>query len=122
MRKFIVNVDGKSYDVEIEEVSGNSAPAQVAPRREEPKPEVKKEEKPAPAASKNGEPVKAPMPGLILNLSVANGSTVKKGDKILVLEAMKMENDIVATADGVVTYAVKKGDNVESGAVLAFIA
>ena len=61
------------------------------------------------------------MPGTVLSLAVANGATVKKGDKILVLEAMKMENDINANADGVVTFAVKKGDSVETGSDLAVI-
>ena len=61
------------------------------------------------------------MPGLVLKLAVANGATVKKGDKIVVLEAMKMENDIVAPVAGVITFAVKTGDNVETGARLASI-
>ena len=62
------------------------------------------------------------MPGLVLKLVVSDGTSVKKGDKILVLEAMKMENDIVASADGVITFTVKQGDNVESGTRLAVIA
>ncbi len=65
--------------------------------------------------------VKAPMPGLVLKFSVENGATVKKGDKVIVLEAMKMENDIVASADGTITFLVKAGDNVVSGADLACI-
>ena len=132
MRRFVVNVNGKAYDVEIEEVAAGAA-APVA----QPKPVVAPVAQPAPApvaapvaqpapapvaAPAGGTEVKAPMPGLILNLAVANGAAVKKGDKILVLEAMKMENDIVANADGVVTFTVKKGDNVESGATLAVIA
>jgi len=120
MRRFVVNVNGKAYDVEIEEVAAG-ATAPVA----QPKPVVAPVAQPVPApvaAPAGGTEVKAPMPGLILNLAVANGAAVKKGDKILVLEAMKMENDIVANADGVVTFTVKKGDNVESGATLAVIA
>ena len=61
------------------------------------------------------------MPGLILGLAHKDGDTVKKNDKIIVLEAMKMENDINAPADGTITYAVKKGDNVDTGAILAYI-
>ena len=128
MRKFVVNVNGKAYDVEIEEVAGGAvAAAPVAKPVVAPAPVAAPVAKPAPApapvaAPAGGSEVKAPMPGLILNLAVANGAAVKKGDKILVLEAMKMENDIVANADGVVTFTVKKGDNVESGATLAVIA
>ena len=77
---------------------------------------------PAKAAPAGGTPVDSPMPGLILKLVLSDGATVKRGDKIVVLEAMKMENDIVANADGVITYTVRQGDNVESGTRLAVIA
>ncbi len=119
MRKFNVKVNGKSYDVEVDEIGGStpSAPAAsaasaVAPA---PAPEVKS------AAVGEGTPVKSPMPGLILSLAHADGDSVKENEKILVLEAMKMENDINATLSGKITYAVKKGDNVDTGAVLAYI-
>ncbi|MFR6640526.1 MAG: biotin/lipoyl-containing protein [Christensenellales bacterium] len=59
--------------------------------------------------------------GTVLKLAVADGATVKKGEKILVLEAMKMENDINASADGVVTFMVKAGESVETGTKLAVI-
>lgn len=114
MRKFNVTVNGKSYSVEVEEEGVSaSAPVVSAPAA-------------APVAAPKAAPaggslVKAPMPGLVLKLNVANGATVKKGDKIIVLEAMKMENDIVASADGVITFLVKQGDNVNSGADLASI-
>lgn len=118
MRKFNVNVNGKSFVVEVEETSAGtpvsapvSAPAAAAP--------VVAAAASTPAAG--GSLVKSPMPGLILKFAVENNSTVKKGDKIIVLEAMKMENDIVASADGVVTFLVKQGDNVVSGADLASI-
>lgn len=116
MRKFKVTVDGTSYEVEVEEIGGGvSAPvAQVAP--------VAKPAQSVKVAPANGAPIKAPMPGTILKLVSQNGATVKKGQPIIVLEAMKMENDIVADRDGVLTYTVKQGDNVESGAVLATIA
>ena len=117
MRKFKVTVDGVSYEVEVEEIGGGvSAPVvtqSVAP--------VAKTATPVAQVSTNGAPVKAPMPGTILKLVSQNGATVKKGQPILVLEAMKMENDIVADHDGVLTYVVKQGDSVESGAVLATI-
>lgn len=115
MRKFNVTVNGKSYEVDVEEVGAgeSSAPASATPA-----PAAK-----APAAKPAGEgtPVPSPLPGLILGLSHKDGDTVKEGDKIIVLEAMKMENDVNAPASGTITYAVKKGDNVETGAVLAYI-
>lgn len=117
MRKFNVTVNGKSYSVEVEEDGVVSAPVVASAPVAAPAPAAAPKAK-APAG---GQIVKAPMPGLVLKLNVANGATVKKGDKIIVLEAMKMENDIVASADGVVTFLVKQGDNVESGADLASI-
>ncbi|MCH5351201.1 MAG: biotin/lipoyl-binding protein [Clostridiales bacterium] len=116
MRKFNVVVNGKSYSVDVEEVGGDTTSAPVAPV-------AAPAAAPAPAAVKagTGTPIKSPMPGLILSLTHKDGDTVKKNDKILVLEAMKMENDINAIESGVITYAVKKGDNVETGTVLAYI-
>ena len=117
MRKFNVTVNGKSYVVDVEEVSSDGASAPVVSA-------VTPAAAPAPAAKPavgEGTPVKAPMPGLILSLAHKDGDTVKKNEKIAVLEAMKMENDINAVADGVITYAVKKGDNVDTGAILAYI-
>lgn len=136
MRKFNVTVNGKSYAVEIEETAAASAPVAApaaapapAPVQAAPAPApVKAAPAPAPApapakaAPAGGTPVDSPMPGLILKLVLSDGATVKRGDKIVVLEAMKMENDIVANADGVITYTVRQGDNVESGTRLAVIA
>ena len=102
MRNFVITVNGKSYEVGVEEV-GATASAPVA------------------AAPANGEKVISPFPGLIKNLLVAEGATVKKDQPILVLEAMKMDNDITAPCDGVVSFRVTKGANVEPDAVLAII-
>lgn len=117
MRKFNVNVNGNVYSVEVEEVTEGAvqtapvaAPAAAAA--------------PVPAAKPvvtGGTAVNSPMPGTVLKLAVADGATVKKGEKILVLEAMKMENDINASADGVVTFMVKAGESVETGTKLAVI-
>ena len=128
MRNFVITVNGKSYEVGVEEVgaTATSTPVPVvaapvvaaapAPVKAEP---VKVA---APVAvPTNGEKVLSPFPGLIKNLLVANGSSVKKDQPILVLEAMKMDNDITAPCDGVVTFQVQKGANVESDAVLAVI-
>lgn len=124
MRKFNVNVNGKSYYVEVEEAGSTasvqpavvSAPAPVAAA---PAPAVAA---PAPAAKPaGGVAVVSPMPGQVLRFIASEGASVKKGEKIIVIEAMKMENEIVASADGVVSFAVKKGDNVDTGATLAYI-
>lgn len=76
----------------------------------------------APAVPAGGEKITAPMPGTILAVNVANGSAVKKGDVLMILEAMKMENEIMAPCDGAVTsVAVTKGASVESGTLLCTI-
>ena len=108
MKKYKVNVNGTVYEVEIEEMTGAPAAAPVAT---------------APAAPAGaGERVAAPMPGNILSVNVAAGDTVKKGQVLMILEAMKMENEIMAPCDGKVTsVAVTKGAAVESGALLCTI-
>ena len=119
MRNFVITVNGKTYQVGVEEVGGTPAPVAVAPVATPVAAPVA-----APAAPKavaNGEKILSPFPGLIKNLLVAEGATVKKDQPILVLEAMKMDNDIVATCDGVVSFQVVKGANVESDSVLAVI-
>lgn len=131
MRKFNVNVNGKSYYVEVEEAGSTAsvqpavvtAPAPVAaapaPAVATPAPAVAT---PAPAAKPaGGVAVVSPMPGQVLRFIVSEGASVKKGEKIIVIEAMKMENEIVASADGVVSFAVKKGDNIDTGVTLAYI-
>ena len=116
MRKFNVVVNGKSYSVDVEEVGGDTSSAPIVEK-------ASAHAAPAPTVQKTGTgtPIKSPMPGLILSLAHKDGDTVNKNEKILVLEAMKMENDINAVESGVITYAVKKGDNVETGTVLAYI-
>ncbi|MCD7729492.1 MAG: acetyl-CoA carboxylase biotin carboxyl carrier protein subunit [Clostridia bacterium] len=122
MRNFIVTIDGKSYSVGVEETT--SAEGTVAPvvtnvaAKSAPAPQAAK---PAAAVPANGEKVLSPFPGLIKNILVDNGSQVKKNQPIVVLEAMKMDNDITAPCDGTVTISVNKGANVETGAVLAVI-
>lgn len=115
MRKFNVTVNGKSYEVDVEEISGGESSAPVSA------PTASAPAKPAAKPAGEGTPLPSPLPGLILGLTHKDGDTVKKGEKVIVLEAMKMENDVNAPADGVITYAVKKGDNVETGAVLAYV-
>ena len=112
MKKYRVNVNGTAYEVEIEEMAGAPVAAPVAAPAAAP----------APAASGAGESINAPMPGNILSVNVAAGDTVKKGQVLMVLEAMKMENEIMAPRGGKVTaVAVAKGAAVESGALLCTI-
>ena len=110
MKKYKVNVNGTAYEVEIEEMTGAPAAAPVAAPAA------------APAASGAGESITSPMPGNILAVNVAAGDMVKKGQVLMILEAMKMENEIMAPRDGKVTaVAVAKGAAVESGALLCTI-
>lgn len=117
MRKFNITVDGKNYVVEVEEVGGVATSPVVASVQQ-----AAPVAAPKAAPVGNGEPFKAPMPGTVLDIVVANGATVKKGDTILVLEAMKMENNMTAQKDGVVTVVVSKGASVASGDTLFTIA
>ena len=124
MRNFVITVNGKSYEVGVEEVGATaSAPVAAAPKAAVSAPQAA----PAPVAAApkatpaNGEKVVSPFPGLIKNLLVAEGAQVKKDQPLLVLEAMKMDNDITAPCDGTVSFCVTKGANVESDTVLAVI-
>ena len=134
MRNFVITLNGKTYEVGVEEVGATaSAPVVTAvkaapvaaPVAAAPAPVAAPAPAPAAtpkaAAPTNGEEVLSPFPGLIKNLLVAEGASVKKDQPILVLEAMKMDNDITAPCDGVVSFQVAKGANVESDAVLAVI-
>lgn len=128
MRNFVITVNGKSYQVGVEEVGATaSAPVVMAPVATPVVAAPAPAAAPAPvqsapkAAPASGEKVLSPFPGLIKNLLVAEGATVTKDQPILVLEAMKMDNDITAPCDGVVSFCVAKGANVESDAVLAVI-
>ena len=123
MKRFNITVNGKAYDVAVEEVGG-SAPAAAPVSAAAPAPAAASAPAAAPApAAGNGTPVKAPMPGNILDVKVNVGDTVSVGQVLVVLEAMKMENDIVANAAGKVTsITVKKGDTVNSDDVIATIA
>lgn len=129
MKKFIVNVNGKSYEVEVEvggtvqSVTSSPAPvaqpvqpkAQAAPAAPAPA-APKAEAKPAQAVPQGAEVVEAPMPGTILDIKVNQGATVKKGQVLLILEAMKMENEIMSPRDGKVTAInTSKGSSVNVG-------
>lgn len=119
MKNLRITVNGTSYDVQVEELGAGStvAPAPVVAAPAAPV------ATPAPAASSaTGTPVTAPMPGVVLDIKVSAGQTVKKGDCVVILEAMKMENEIFAPVDGKVASVVaSKGQNVDSGATLITI-
>ena len=126
MRKFNITVNGVAYEVEVEEVAAGeaSAPVAAAPKAA-PKaaaPAAKPAAAPKAAPVANGTKVNAPMPGTILDVKVPQGQAVKKGDVLLILEAMKMENEILAPQDGTVAQvAVSKGASVNSGDALVVL-
>lgn len=139
MRKFIITVNGKSYEVEVEELTAQTggasvqavpvtpaapapqpAPQPAAQAAATPKQETAAEQKPSAQPIPSGaELVKAPMPGTILDVKVNVGDEVKRGQVLLILEAMKMENEIMAPRDGkVVSIQVSKGASVNVDDVL----
>lgn len=136
MKKFNIKVNGQAYEVEVEEIAGGFAPAPVVPVAAAPAPavapvaapapekaEVKAAPAPAPvAAPAGGTQLKAPMPGTVIDFKATNGAAVKKGQTVLILEAMKMENEIVAPVDGVITFVASKGASVNTDDLLAVIA
>lgn len=116
MKKYNVNVNGNLYEITLEVV--DAADVKTTAPASTPAPAAA----PAPVAN-GGETVNSPMPGTILNVNVQNGATVKKGDVLMILEAMKMENEIMAPCDGTIASVnVQKGASVETGAVLCVIA
>ena len=115
MKKYRVTVNGTVYEVELEELTGAAPAAPAAPAA-------------APAASAasaapaGGEQITSPMPGTILSVNVAVGDTVKRGQVLMILEAMKMENEIMCPCDGkIVSVNASKGAAVESGTLLCVI-
>jgi len=125
MRKFNITVDGQVYEVEVEELAGGASSApKAAPKAAAPKPAPAPVAAPAPApkpasAAAGDAAILSPLPGTVLRVNVSAGQSVKAGEVLMVLEAMKMENDIVAPEDGVVSAVnVKQGDTVQSGDLL----
>ena len=123
-RTFTVEVDGKKYKVEIEDkdyVATEAPKTTVAATKTVQPAATQNASAPAAGNPTGGTQMRAPMPGTVLKLCVANGTKVKKGDVILVLEAMKMENDIASPCDGVINYAISKGSSVNTQDLLATI-
>ena len=120
MKSYTITVNGNVYDVTVEENGSVSAPAAAPRRAAAPAAPAAAPKAAAPAGAQGAVKISAPMPGKILGVKADAGDAVKKGQVIVVLEAMKMENDIVAPQDGTVaSINVTAGQSVESGAVLA---
>lgn len=113
MKNYRITVNGVSYDVTVEETAAVANQPAAAPA-----PAVAAAPKAAPAAT-GSTVIKAPMPGTIIKVNVKAGDSVKRGDVLCVLEAMKMENEIMAPADGTVAGVnVSSGESVQTDAVL----
>ncbi len=135
MKKFNITVNGKSYAVEVEEVGVQGgftfAPVQPSPAPQSAAPASAPQAAPAPQSSPapkapsgpgSGELLTAPMPGTVLDIKVTEGQTVKAGDIVLILEAMKMENEIVSPKDGVINKIhTSKSTTVSTGDPLVTI-
>lgn len=126
--KYVVTLNDKNYEVEVEETDAvitavtDAAPAAPVAAAAPAAPAAVPAPAAAPAAAADGQKVLSPMPGTILSVNVSVGSAVKAGEVILILEAMKMENEIVAPCDGTVKQlAVQKGSTVATDALLAVV-
>ncbi len=112
MKNYTITVNGVAYDVTVEENS-SSAPVKAAAK---PQSAAPKAQAPQDTGSVS---IEAPMPGSILDVKVKAGDTVEAGSTLIILEAMKMENDIVAPSTGtIISVNVSKGDSVDAGQVL----
>ena len=120
MKRYTITVNGTAYDVTVDEADGSAAPvAAAAPAKKAAAPAKKPA---APAGAQGNASITAPMNGNIVDVKVKVGDKVSNGTVIAVLEAMKMENDIVSDKDGVIaSINVNKGDTVETGAVIATV-
>jgi biotin carboxyl carrier protein len=131
MKNYSITVNGKTYEVAVEEKGGAAAPKAAAAHTSAPAPVAAPRPAAAPApapkaaapsAGGPGTKVAAPMPGKIIALKVSVGDSVKNGQELLVMEAMKMHNPVLANADGAVKeILVKAGDPVQAGTVLVVI-
>ena len=127
MKKYLIKVNGNQYEVEVEEVKVESAavastPVKAAPAAPAAAAQTAAAPKKDTAVPQGATTVNAPMPGTILKVNVNQGDSVKKGQVLLILEAMKMENEIPAPKDGIVASVnVGKGTAVSAGDVMISI-
>lgn len=127
MKKFNITVNGQTYEVEVEEIGGATVAAPKAAPVAAPAPKAAPAAAPAPKAAAAPVPagaqsVTAPMPGKILSVNVKAGDSVKRGDVLLILEAMKMQNEIMAPADGKVSdIRVSVGQTVATGEAMVVL-
>lgn len=123
MKNLRITVNGVAYDVQVEELGNDEPVSGPVAAVNHAAHSIKAAPKKAPAGGAGaGEKVAAPMPGTIVSVNVSDGQSVKKGDVLVVLEAMKMENEIKAPKDGTITgIAVNKGESVDTGATLVTI-
>ncbi len=127
VRRFRITINGKVFEVEAQELGQDiqgqalAAPA-VSPARPDPAPAPASAQPKPKASAGAGTRIEAPLPGLVLDVKVTEGAQVSQGQVLVILEAMKMENEIVAPEDGTVAQiAVGKGDSVSSGDVLVVL-
>lgn len=120
MKNYRITVNGNVYDVEVEELGTGAATQTAAPKAAPKAVAAPKATAPAAAGSEGAVKVNSPMPGKILSVKASVGQAVKRGEVIMILEAMKMENEIVAPSDGTIaSINVNEGASVEAGSVLA---
>lgn len=117
MKRYNITVNGTAYDVTVEEADAGSAPvaaAAPAPKKAAPKA--------APTGAQGGVKIECPMPGTVMDVKLKVGDKVVNGTPIVIIEAMKMENEIPATCEGTIaSINVSKGDSVETGTLIATI-
>ena len=122
MKRYNITVNGTAYDVTVEETDGSAAPVAALAAAPAPKKAAPAKKAAAPAGAQGNATVNAPMNGTIVDVKLAVGAKVTNGTVIAVLEAMKMENDVVASCDGTIaSINVTKGQSVETGTLIATI-
>lgn len=116
MKRYNITVNGTAYDVTVEEADGSAPVQAVAPAPKKAAPQ------PAPVGTAGGVKIECPMPGTVMEVKLKVGDKVVNGTPIVVIEAMKMENEIPATCEGTIaSINVSKGDSVETGTLIATI-
>ena len=125
MKQYKITVNGKTYEVEVEEIGGQN-PAPITATQTTTTPAAPQQPKPQPQPKPNNpgttgkQKITSPMPGTIMSIKTKPGDKIQKGDVIMILEAMKMENEIIAPEDGVITSIdVSEGASVNTGDILA---